>query len=141
MSAKIELERVIVGRRNMQVLHPIMQSQRSSILEKQEAELTMRRAEEEEWIDLSVNMAHRHIVARRETLAEQSRALAAERRALIAERRMLDLEEDKEKITTEYWALLDGCMEVVDERKENSRGHMRKLPAAWAIEEGRYDSQ
>ena len=32
-----------------------------------------------------------------------------------------------------YWSLIDTCMEVVDETKENARGQKRKLPAAEQI--------
>ena len=39
----IELNRVLVSRRNMQVLHTVLQSQRASLLEKQEAELALMR--------------------------------------------------------------------------------------------------
>ena len=126
----IELERVVVDRRNMQVLHTIMQSQRASILEKQEAELALAREEEKRWIDLSVDLTCRHIATRREAIAEQRRALAAERRILDLEEQAQQVQERLKEVVDNYWGLIEGCIDVVDERREDTRGHKRKLPAA-----------
>ena len=81
----IELNLVLVSRRNMQVLQTVMQSQRASLLEKQEAELALMRclAESEEkrmmrYIKLSIDLRQQEIAARQRGNATELRNLDLE---------------------------------------------------------------
>ena len=123
MSAMVELERIIVNRRNMQVLQTIMQSQRASILEKQEAELAMMRHQHSEMTD-TAKSAEEEDAAMRRRIHELENLLL---RAVEDQRRV---NSNMAELIGDYWRLLDGCMEVVDERRDDTRGHKRKLPAA-----------
>ena len=53
MSAMIELERIVVDRRIMRALHTVLQSQRASLLEKQEAEFALMRHQHLELKDIA----------------------------------------------------------------------------------------
>ena len=123
MSAMIELERVVVSRRNMYVLNTVLQSQRASLLEKQEAELAM--------------MRHQHLEMTDSAKSAEAEEAAMKRRINELENLVLRAVEDQqrvrgnmEKLVNDYWSLIDDCIDVADETKENARGHKRKLPAA-----------
>ena len=137
MSAFLKLNREILSRRNLAVMQEVMQSGRVGLLQKQEVELAL----------LRFQLA--------KTELEREQALLKEAEGLVRESHLqadldnshfergegIDLQEYlvdelkkvkvniKEVICT-YWELIDDCIDVGYETKENARGQKRKLPAA-----------
>ena len=134
MSAFLEPHRLLLDRRNTQVLQTIMESQRASVIEKQEAELTLLRTElnyetmrKDELLDMHLETNRELVVARRrnidlDDLVDRYEALHLKLRGNI------------EKIVNDYWSLIDDSMEASIETKENARGQKRKLPAAQRLQ-------
>ena len=111
----------------------MMQSQRASLLEKQEAEIKLLR-----WTLLKVKQAginekfrllecakhkQEHI---NELYDRNDRLEEILHHAAADQRRGND---HLQELVDNYWALLDDCVDVGWETKENSRGQKRKLPA------------
>ena len=126
----MELNLVLIDRRNMQVLKTVLESNRASLLEKQEAELALLRRE---------NLELRQAAEKCRIAAGQDEANAI--RAIEHSNRMANLLDHAvgdvrrmnaniKELVEDYWALIDGCSEVLWETKENSRGQKRKPPAA-----------
>ena len=126
MSAIIELHCELKNRMHIAVLQTIMQSGRASVLEKQEAELTMLRDNAIALRDRISRSDDRIDEMNEHNVLLEDLVL----RAITKQRRM---DTKMQELVDNYWSLIDTCMEVVDETKENARGQKRKLPAAEQI--------
>ena len=126
MSAIIELHRELMSRMHITVLQTIMQSGRASVLEKQEAELTLLR---ENAIALRDRLSRSH--DRFDEMNEHNGRLDEHNARL--EDHVIRMDTKMVEVLHNYWSLIDTCIEVVDETKENARGQKRKLPAAEQI--------
>ena len=133
MAAMIELHIAIAVRLTERALYTVMMSQRKSVLERQEAEIRLLKwniqsgelAAEEESIQYEkckVDLELTNITAQRRINQLENMVL----RAATEQRRVND---NLKELVDNYWALLDDCVDVGWETKENSRGQKRKLPA------------
>ena len=136
MSAIIELHRVLLDRRNMQVLQTIMQSERAGIVEKQEAELAIMRENLHWWSGRSTLFEVQFVAAEsRRVEAELNAAtLAIEKHEL--ERRVFELEDKlrrarktKHRVVDNYSSIIDDCMAVKFETVGTARGQKRSMTA------------
>ena len=107
MSAMIELERIVVDRRIMRALHTVLQSQRASLLEKQEAEFAL--------------MKHQH-------LELKDIANSAEEEEVAMKRRINELENLVRELVDNYWTLINDCIGWFT-KEYYSRGQKRELPS------------
>ena len=131
MSALIALHREIVGRRNIIVLQTMMQSQHASVLEKQEAELTLMRLQVKTMKEAAIT-AHDQLIRYEERedihLAELNyfivRAVADQRRA-----------DNMKELLDDYYGLIDDCIAVGQETKENAHGQKAQATSRWTTEE------
>ena len=122
MSAMLQLNRELLDRRNMAVLQITMQSQRASVLEKQAAELALLRI----WYNRSALSTKRAWAQADATEAHNYWLQEILFHAVADQRRVND---NLQQLVDDYWALIDDCVDVGYETKENSRGQKRKLPA------------
>ena len=134
MAAMIELHIAIAVRLTERALYTVMMSQRKSVLERQEAEIRLLR-----WALQSGTQA-----AEAESIQVEQREINLEWRNIQAQRRIYDLEDIVLRAATEerrvnanlkelvdnYWTLIDACVDVRWETRENARGQQRKPPAA-----------
>ena len=129
MSAMIALHREIVSRRNLTALQAIMQSQRASVLEKQEAELALLRIRHANLQGVSTTALLECDLAwaREAALQEHNNQLRdLVLSAMVEEQRVNNI---LKEVVDNYWAIIDACTAVGWETKENARGQKRKLPA------------
>ena len=130
MSAMIALHREIVSRRNLTALQAIMQSQRASVLEKQEAELALSRIRHAnlQGVSTTALLECELAWAREAALQEHNNQLRdLVLSAMVEEQRVNNI---LKEVVDNYWAIIDACTAVGWETKENARGHKRKPPAA-----------
>ena len=128
MAAMIELHIAISARLTKAALQTVMQSQRASVLEKQEAEIGLLR-----WAVHS---------------GTHSDAIQLELRNISTLKRILQLEEilfhaaadqrrtnaHNDQLANNYGALIDDCDDVYHHRKRSARGENRKLSATEQLE-------
>ena len=123
MAAMVELHIAISARLTKAALQTVMQSQRVSVLEKQEAEIQLLRlAVHSGTHSDAIQIELRNITTQRriQQLADYIRLSAAEHRRV---------NNQNDQLANNYGALLDDCVDVGWETKENARGQKRKLPA------------
>ena len=106
----IELNIVLVSRRHMQVLQTAMQSQRASLLEKQEAELRLLRRHNLELRNKS-NSAEERFIAAEEHLTALDNLVSH----TIAEQRRVN--GNLREVIDNYLSLIDECVAVGWEQK------------------------
>ena len=116
------------------MLQTIMESQRASVIEKQEAELTLLRTElnyekmrKDELLDMHLETNRELVVARLRNI--ELDGLVDHHAALH-----LRLRGNIDRLVDDYWSLIDDSMEASIETKENARGQKRKLPAAQRLQ-------
>ena len=123
MSAFLKLNHEILSRRNLAVMQEVMQSGRASLLQKQEAELTLMRADK-----AKESEATQDLCAAVSILMDNHRWAMDSRERLGTE--LDNVKDSLVEVVGNYWALIDDCFDVSSETKENARGQKRKLPAA-----------
>ena len=130
MSATIKLHHVLESRKNMTVLQTVLQSNRAKLVEKQEAQITLlRQSTNHAQAELQTAVNHvLHMEGREDSFRERITQLQDV--ILHAGREQRRTNDRLKELVDNYWALLDDCIDVGNETKENSRGHKRKLPAA-----------
>ena len=122
MSALLKLHHEIVSRRNLAVLQEVMQSRRASLLQKQEAELTLLRTQlYEAYEDKNEIEIHEGFLVERNSYLESS--------MVEAEAAVDRLAAHAREMVHNYWAIINDCVEVLTDTKENARGQKRKPPA------------
>ena len=111
----------------------MMQSQRASVLERQEEELALMR-----WAVQSMEECSDADTAYFEKCEDDwkltniealSRINRLEHMLLSAATDQRRVNDNMKELVDNYWSLLDACVDVGYETKENARGQKRKLPA------------
>ena len=123
MAAMVELHIAISARLTKAALQTVMQSQRASVLEKQEAEIGLLRwAVHSGTHSDAIQLELRNISTLKRILQLEDILFHA-----AADQRRVNAQNDQ--LANNYWALIDDCVDVGWETKENARGQKRKLPA------------